>query len=177
MPDPEPKKFCTIRTHLYKGAYNSLLYETRKQYQERFWSCVNKSCGEEDHWEWMGSRDGKRMPLFIFNGIDMYADSLAAIWNKDPDRFEKKKYYDCSVLDCINPHHLMSYNEITNFYYPADCELPEADVIMIKHLYKTLTYTTIELALMYKVSRRIISRIIVSDTKHIHHKLHKYMKT
>ena len=129
---------CTLKTHLYRGGYNALLYETREQFQERFWSCVDRNVGYDipDHWYWLGSRDSMGRPLFIFNGIDMYADVLAKIWNKGPERFECKKYYDCSPKDCVNPYHLLSYNEITTFYHPPKLTLDSIDTAQVIALFR-----------------------------------------
>ena len=138
-----------------------MLYETREQFQERFWSCVIKSDEYDGHWYWRGSIDAQRRPIFIFNDIEMYADVLAKIWNKDPERFIEKKYFDCSPLKCMNPYHLISYNDFSTFYYPPKLTLDASEKDLIISMYKSKKYTTVDLALEFNVSRRTISQLLV----------------
>jgi len=151
----------THYSELFKGKYGRTIYETREQYQKRFWQCIDK-IEKDDHWVWLGSYINEQ-PIFTFCGITMKADILAQIWVKDIGKHGLRKYHYCLRSKCINPIHLLSNNEIQNVYNGlAFNELLEETKNEIKLLYQSKQYTTLQLATMFNVAQRVISQIIIS---------------
>ena len=160
------KSYDSIRTDcskFTKDNHGGFIYEFRKQFQNRFWTCVDKRPYEEgSHWYWIGSRNNIGEPIFTFNGVTLRAKDLADVWNNCESNiasgeYDLHMYEACLTAECINP----SYN-INKDNIPENHGLGDYDKKRIKELYSTGLYTTRDLVKVLSKDRRIISNFIAS---------------
>ena len=166
---PNLSEFNRIDTEssiILKNSYGGNKYETREQFQERFWRCIiRKPYTEGLHWYWKGSKDPQGRPIFAYNGIKMLVRDLIYAWKDsqpNANHDDINVYYDgiCTCLECLNPVH--EYDD-TEYEPIINAELSPYAKMKLKDLYGTKQYTTVDLAELLQIKRRTVSNFITAN--------------
>jgi len=147
-----------------------------EQSQERFWSKVKISIPEKS-WLWQASANkaGYGQMYFRFGGkvVKIFAHRLAWMYSRQrPLPSGKVVIHDCDNPCCTNPHHIKASSQLKNMQdclkrerFPiGEChpqsKLSNSEVLKIRALYATATFSQMELANLFGVCQMTVNRIV-----------------
>lgn len=147
--------------------------KTQKTLEQRFLEKV--IINQSDCWLWKGAHGGQNRPRMWDGKRSEYAARVSyRLYKGDIGNF-----YVCHTCDnglCVNPDHLFlgtakqnsidmaCKNRSTKGSKNKHAKLKESDIQEIKNLRLILKYKVNDIARMYNVKRRTISRIIHNQT-------------
>ena len=163
-------RLCCNPNHLHRKNLD-------EQLLDRFWEKVDKR-GENECWEWLGSKDKNGYGQIAVNSIVTKAHRLSwELCSNDEIPEEMLICHRCDNPSCINPNHLFLGNQSDNMIdmlrknrgkHPKgenhyNAKLTEKDVLEIRKLIN-LNKSCYEIGKMFKVSKSAISHIKFNRT-------------
>ena len=79
---------------------------TEEQYEQRFWSYVDKK-NDDECWNWQGTKSGNGYGYFHYRGIDRGAHRMSLQFTLGrPIIMGMHACHSCNNTRCVNPSHL-----------------------------------------------------------------------
>jgi hypothetical protein len=165
------RRMCSMHRERWQDHRN--LEHSRSTLEQRFWSRVDRSGGDDACWPWVGRRDPDGYGRISANGQKVGAHRLSFFFAHG--HWPDCACHTCDNPPCVNPAHLFAGTNAENTLDKvrkgrasggrdgADhvwAKLSDGDVVAIRTQYSAGGTTQVELAQKFGVSQQHVSKII-----------------